>query len=226
MHSRLSILVAALSISAFGGAFQNGSFEQNSCGDLPRGWSTIGTGSTCATGWTVFTDNNVDFMTGFWMGHDGKNSVDLNGNHGAGGIQQTFDVLADHNYQITFWLSGNFGGDKAFNPSGKDVGGAVVDPTKILYVSVLAGSPQTFQFNTTNNSPTNMNWVQKSLTFSTQNATSATLKFLSGSNNLDFGPVIDSISVSDLGTASPEPSTLLLLGPALGALAFYRRRRK
>ena len=95
-----STLLAGLAQAA---PFQNGSFE---IGPAPGGsFITLGPGNTSITGWEV-TGAGIDYIGGLWQPADGSRSLDLSAT-AAGGIQQTFDTVAGHNYQVTFSLAGN-----------------------------------------------------------------------------------------------------------------------
>lgn len=116
-----SILQIALASTLLAGVaqaapFQNGSFE---IGPAPGAtFITLGAGDTSITGWEV-TGAGIDYIGGLWQPADGNRSLDLSAT-AAGGIQQTFDTVAGHNYQVTFSLAGN----PSTPPPGQDRPGA------------------------------------------------------------------------------------------------------
>src|SRR5512146_607889 len=101
----LLMVLAAASV-AHAAPFQNGSFENGS--GAPASLATLGPGDTSITGWTV-TGNGIDWIGTYWAPANGTYSLDLSAG-AAGGIEQTFDTVAGHNYSVTFALAGNGGG--------------------------------------------------------------------------------------------------------------------
>jgi hypothetical protein len=96
---------------------------------------------------------------------------------------------------------------------------------KTLTVSA-AGQSQNFSFNTTGHSTSNMGWVNDSWIFTATGSTT-TLEFdTADSPATGWGPALDNVSVTALASTVPEPSTWLLMGIGLIAIAGYRMRRK
>lgn len=210
--SKKTIVVAAatllLAATAHAAPFQNGSFE------LPgiSGGGTINTfpaGSTAIPGWTV-TGVNIDYLSTYWQAADGIHSLDLSGT-GAGGVEQTFDTVAGRTYRVRFALAGN--PDSASNP------------IKTVVVQATGGGAQTYTFNTTGRTASNMGWATQTYTFVATGA-SATLSFTSQDNTF-YGPALDNVVVNDI-TPSPVPtlSQWVLVGMAglLSLLAMRGRK--
>ena len=208
---KLALALYLATASAFGAAFTNGSFETNNGCNPPSGsWILLGTGSTCMTGWAV-SQGNVDYSNALWVASNGTHSVDLNGET-VGGVSQIFDTNASHSFLVTFDMAGNIAG---------------LPVVKTLTVSA-AGTSQAYSFDSTGRSYSNMGWVTMTFTFNSDSSGSTTLQFLSTSiAGCCTGPVIDNVTVIDLGGAGsvPEPWSVLLVGPALVFLALARRWR-
>ncbi|HHB52430.1 MAG TPA: choice-of-anchor C family protein [Saprospiraceae bacterium] len=80
----------------------NGSFEE---GGSVGSFKTLRQGDKIQ-GWTV-TKATVDLNGTFLKAQDGKNSIDLNGTPGFGGIQQRFFTKKGKKYLLSFYLAGN-----------------------------------------------------------------------------------------------------------------------
>ena len=201
-------LAAMLPLAA--ATFSNGSFENNTGGACSPTTGTIElvAGSTCLAAWSV-TFGNVDYIGGLpWTGQDGSSSIDMDGST-KGAIAQTFDTVNGQTYIVTFWLAGNPGGAPA---------------VKSLQVGAGA-STQTYLFDTTSYSFTNMGWAQETFNF-TANSASSTLTFASVDTGCEFcawGPVIDNVSVSAETSSAPEPASLTMFLIACVGLALFRR---
>ncbi len=191
--------------------FQNGSFE---IGPAPGAtFITLGAGDTSITGWEV-TGAGIDYIGGLWQPADGSRSLDLSA-AAAGGIQQTFDTVAGHNYQVTFSLAGN--------PS---------TPPLVKTVQVLAtgGVATNYTFDISFSSLADMRWAPQTYTFTATGA-ATTLSFTS-LDNTALGPALDNVVVTDLtptpAVVTPVPTlsewALVLLATALGALGLRGRR--
>jgi choice-of-anchor C domain-containing protein len=130
--------------------------------------------------WTV-TAKNVDLNgRGKYQAADGVQSVDLNGN-GPGGVARSFDTytfpLPLYTYVVTYCLAGN--------PDG----GPAVKTGQVL----VDGAPaQSFSFDITGKSPSNMGYLPQSVTF-TSAGPSAKVEFRSTTADA-YGPVIDKVA--------------------------------
>jgi choice-of-anchor C domain-containing protein len=194
------LVLLALGAVANAAPFTNGSFET---GPAAGSFLTLGSGNASITGWTV-GGVGVDYIGTYWQAEEGTRSLDLSST-GAGSISQTFDTILNRVYSVNFWLAGN------------PTGGPAI---KTLRVSAPA-SQQEYTFNTTGRSRTAMGWVEHEFLF-TAASTSTTLTFAS-LNSTAYGPTLDNVSVTPLQTIVPEPSTWMLLGGGLIAVALRRK---
>jgi choice-of-anchor C domain-containing protein len=157
--------------------FSNGSFETPVV--TPGTFQNLGAGAAIGP-WTV-TQGHVDFIgAGFWQAADGVQSVDLDGSSAplAGGVAQTFTTVPLLKYRVTYRLAGN----PAQGPTVKT--GEVV---------ANGGVIQSFSFDITGKSFTNMGYVHKEAHF-VATGLSSTLVFRSTTGS-GFGPVIDDVDV-------------------------------
>jgi choice-of-anchor C domain-containing protein len=216
---RVSALLsmAALSSAAIGAPFTNGSFE----GGPATFQFNIPAGSTVIPGWTVSV-GNVDWegLPPFgWQPSNGVNSLDLVGNSGIGGVQQTFDTVPGQTYLVSFDLAGNPGALP------------VVKPLAVT----INGVTQNFTFDTTGKSGSNMGWVTRTLSFTASGA-SSTINFVSdvtaSGGTLNAGAALDNVQITPAAGPSTTlaiPLTWAQLGAAmllaLTGLAFLARRR-
>jgi len=153
----------------------NGSFEE---GFAPGTFKTLKAGDKIP-GWTV-TKGTVDLTGSYFKCADGKNSIDLNGTPGFGGIQQRFFTEKGKKYLLSFYFAGN--------PEG--------GPTiKKLLVS-FGDQTEELQFDITGKTRTNMAWEYKELVFKAKDRATV-LKFESNhkAGPLNWGPVIDNVKL-------------------------------
>lgn len=157
--------------SSFEDGINPGAFTQLLAGDI-----------TSIDGWTVVS-GSVDYIGTYWVSSDGSRSLDMTGSNGQpGAVSQTFTTVAGHTYEVTFDLAGN----------------PFCAPTiKTLQVDA-GGAPQTYTFNVTGHSLTDMGWTEQTFEF-TATGSSTTLKLTSMDAGL-CGPALDNVEVTDLLT--------------------------
>ncbi len=179
-------------------ALTNGSFE---LGVDPGAYTTLDPGSTDITGWTI--TGQIDYIGSYWQASDGSRSIDLSG-FSAGSIQQDIATVAGLTYIVNF--------DMAGNPDG--------GPTiKTLNLEAVGISSQTFNFDITGMTKTNMGWQTNQWSFTAGSGTT-TLKFTS-LDNTGYGPALDNVKLS----AIPAPGAILLCSLGAGLVGWLRRRR-
>ncbi len=204
-------LCAFTAVPATADMVQNGSFEIGT--DPGGGYLELDAGSTAITDWTVIGGGvrAVDYIGGYWVAFDGSRSLDLNGRPGPGGVEQVISTTPGETYVVTFYMAGN--------PDG--------GPTiKTMDVSVDTTVPQTqsFGFDTTGKTRSNMGWTPMQWSF-VADAPSTTLRFMStvvypgNPSNVGWGPALDNVSVV------PVPAAVLLgmLGLSVAGVKLRRR---
>lgn len=195
-----SALLLGTQTPASANAICNGSFEDPN-GPQPGNFEEVVAPSTAIPCWVV-TTGTIDVAADFnYEAPDGSYSIDLSGTPDAGAIAQIFPTVVGVEYLVAFDFAGNPNGD----PGAKD-----------MRVSA-GGQSQDFSFDTTDHTPAEPGWVREFWSFTAVD-TSTTLEFMSLELEAptNFGPTIDNIVVT------PEPSSLLLLSLALGALLLRR----
>jgi Protein of unknown function (DUF642)/PEP-CTERM motif len=227
MHQRNSRAVLAFAmftacsgVSLQANAIFNGSFESPL---VPAGGFTdFASGSTGITGWTVVgATGGVSIISGTntqacctFPAEDGAQFLDLTGDgtNAVEGVEQSISTTSGTNYTLTFWV-GNL--DNQSNGLG---------PTSTVNVN-LGGLNGTLLDSVTNSSTnsTTLTWQMFTTSF-TATASTTTLDFLNENPSGDNINGLDNIVVNAT-SAVPEPSSVVLLGSALGVLAFWSRKR-
>lgn len=157
----------------------NGDFETNPGTSASVPIVTVTTGGNGLSGWTV-SAGTVDIVnTAGWSAAGGSTSLDLNGTS-PGTISQSFPTVSGKVYKLTFSLAGN--------PAGIT--------SKSLKVN-FGGASQAYNFDVSNTTAQNMQWVTKTQQF-TATGTTATLEFQSQTTGA-HGPAIDNVLVEEAG---------------------------
>jgi choice-of-anchor C domain-containing protein len=194
----LGFMIAGVELCS-GQLVVNGSFET---GPTPPygGLYIPAPDSSTIPGWTV-SNGSIDYVgSDYWQPADGSRSLDMDG-HNPGTIMQNVSGLTvGQLYKLSFYMAGN----NNFSPV-----------TFHLQASVGSNS-QTFTFDATGYSYTNMGWTLKTLDF-TATATAMPLTFTSLDPGFS-GPTLDEVSI----VAIPEPCAGMLFCTA--AVLTLRRR--
>ena len=159
----------------------NGSFEIGQ--DPGSTYITLGLNSTAINNWVV-TDDNIDYIGGYWQPSDGNRSLDLDGTQ-PGAIAQSFNTTVGGRYWVKFDLAGNPEGSPTIKTMRVEAGGQSAD----------------FTFDKTGKNRSNMGWTPQSWQF-TATATQTTLQFSSLTNGTGFGPALDNVRVEAVSSAN------------------------
>ncbi len=158
----------------------NGSFERPET----NSFTTYAKGSHQIPGWQI-TIGTVDIIGSNWQPASGKQSLDLDGTPGPGGIAQSFATVPGLKYTLTFALAGN----------------PECAPTMKKLLVKVAGVRKRYTFDASHTSDSAMGWRRISLEF-TANAKRTTLAFISlDARGLNCGPALDAIAVEGSSAA-------------------------
>jgi choice-of-anchor C domain-containing protein len=180
---RIALLALACVSVAVAAPFQNGSFE---IGTNPgASFITLANGdNTNITGWTVIR-GDIDYIGGYWQPAQGARSVDLIGDQFVGGVQQTFDTIPGASYTVSFAMAGN------------PAGGPMIRPLAVT----VAGNTNTFFFDITGATLSNMNWTPHQFTFVATGPTE-TIQFVSDLTGVPgaccYGAALDNVQIAGL----------------------------
>jgi choice-of-anchor C domain-containing protein len=153
--------------------------------------------------WTV-TSGAVEWIgSGYWDASDGDHSIDMSGGSPAS-IATAFDTIIGETYTVRFDLAGNTDGGPTI---------------KVVDVSV-ADIVNTFTFDITGQSRSNMGWTPTSFNF-IANATTTELEF-TGKSTGAYGAAIDNVSVNLV----PIPPAIWLFGSGMLGLIGIARHGK
>lgn len=177
----------------------NGSFE-NALLD-PGVFTTLGTGSTAITGWTV-GGLGVDYIGTYWQAADGERSIDLSGNDKGSISQMLTGLTIGQSYNVFFALAGNPDGGAA---------------TKVAVASDGGSQSSVFFFPQAGNTKSDMGWTNQVFNF-TATGNTANLTF-SATLNDAYGPALDNVSIS----AVPEPATWAMMIMGFGVIGMMAR---
>jgi len=198
----------------------NGSFE-TTVPPVPVGnFSLFAPGSTGVTGWTVvgpgmdigvvnttFAQSGISFVA-----QNGSNWVDLTGlnANSVEGVAQAAATTIGHSYTLTFFVG---------NVDSPATGFGVTSTVNLSANSTPLGSFT----NSCTACTTTQAWQMFTSTFVATSATT-NLTFLNADPANDNDNGLDNVSLVDNGPATvPEPSSIILLGVALLAVAFCAR---
>jgi hypothetical protein len=215
-----ALLAACGSASVQAGAITNGSFESPV---VPVGsFLDYASGSTAIPGWTVVGAaggvsivNSTTIQLGVsFLAEDGAQYLDLTGDgtNAVEGVEQTFSTTTGTNYTLTFWV-GNVD-----NPAN----GWGTTSTVNVNLGGLNGTLLDSVTNSMTNSTT-QTWQMFTTSFTASGSTT-TIDFLNGDPSGDNTNGLDNVSINATSSV-PEPSSVALLGSALGVLAFWSRKR-
>jgi len=188
---------------------QNGSFEDGDKTGMNYSWKSVGIGNTGPDYWTPEA-NGFDWhnTSEFKPCYDGNYMVDLTYGLSYGGISQVLQTVVGTTYKLSFALGGPNTGFQ--------------DPR---VVTVKIGS-LTQQFSQKASSNLGILWGVQSCTFVAE-STSTKLTFLGNDLNQYWGPVIDDVSVVEVGSNGVPivPGPLAAIPFLAGLLALRRRSR-
>ncbi|OYQ25675.1 hypothetical protein CHU93_13160 [Sandarakinorhabdus cyanobacteriorum] len=183
-------------------SFVNGSFELGNFSGAPS--DDLTAPSTDITGWQV-GPLGVDWVASLWNASRGLRSLELASTDRGQIFQRLTGLTVGRTYRVGFDVAGNpFGGPATYGFGTTTSGAQVTNFT----VDVTAA-----------NSPTNMGWGRRFVTFVAV-ANNQNFSFI-GRTDGPFGAVIDNVTI----TAVPEPKGWALLIMGFGLVGVAARRR-
>jgi choice-of-anchor C domain-containing protein len=197
-------LVALAAQPAAAVSFVNGSFETGNF--TGAAFDELTAPSTDIAGWQV-GPLGVDWAASLWRASKGLRSVELASTDRGQIFQRLTGLTVGRTYRVGFDVAGNpFGGPATYGFGTSTSGAQVTNFT----VDVTAA-----------NSPTNMGWGRRFVTFVAV-ASNQNFSFI-GRTSGPYGAVIDNVKIA----AVPEPKgwALLILGFGMVGLVARRRSR-
>ncbi len=203
----VTLLFGITSTPASANIIVNGSFEDPIV--TSGTWQLFS--DTAVIGWSDADPIEIQTSALFGPAADGDQYVELDSITGTFNhwLTQTFDTIAGQLYTYSF----------AFSPRQR-IAENILNAGIVSY----AGTAHWLDFQSLSASGvglTGTDWTYYSYSF-IADTTSATIAFQDGGKDDSYGTFIDDVSVAPV----PEPSTFLLLGAGLAAVAFYRRNGK
>jgi len=183
--------VAAATPAAATAVFQNG-FESPAA---PSGSFALFSAGQQMGVWTVTRDDVHLIGPGFWQNAEGLQSLDLDGALN-GAIKTKINITPLLSYKVSYALAGN------------PASGPTIKTGKVLVNGNVA---QSFAFDITGKSMSDMGYVRKSFLILLTTSSSLNLEFSSTTNPTGFGPVIDDVRVESclLVLCSGQPAISL-----------------
>ena len=156
----------------------NGDFENSSytAGD----WTRYVSGDNDVIGWDI-GGHSIDLNYTHWSAAAGNYSIDLSGSD-SGRLTQDFQTHIGQQYEVSFYMSGNYNGA----PAAKSMRAIINDFSTNLI-------DQTFNFDSSSCSSSNMNYERKSFNFTA--TTNRTQIIFEDTTGLEYGAVIDNVAI-------------------------------
>ncbi len=176
--------------------FQNGSFESGTNPKSSR--AVFNEDTTTITGWSVGGDG-VFYVGTMWVPSAGSRSMNLTGQDGMGTISQTFDTIANRDYEVIFDVAGSY---------------QVATPQSMRVT--VAGVTKDYTVNASESSI--LSWTKNQSFGFKSTGESTTIMFAATSG--DDGPALDNVRVNYI----PIPAEMWLFGSGIIGLVVVRRR--
>ncbi len=183
---------SALAATTFvNGNFESGTYSGGSFETLSAGLPT----ATAMTGWTV-TSGSVDWISNYWTNPPGVDkSIDMNGTpvtgqpSTVGTLTQAFGTDVNATYVVQFELAGN----PECGPT-----------TKQLSVTASGTPSQSYPFDTSGTSTSNMGWTTTAYSFVASGA-STTLSFAADpSNTSNCGAALADVTLTETAATGAQ----------------------